>query len=96
MSIKEVMRSILVEGVSTIDVFFAVFLALFKVFQSQFVTTMSQFNEFFLPMCLFTTFESFYSIKFFHLSRFRNQISPPNVFLWKFQHSFLALKHYNL
>jgi len=30
------------------------------------------------------------------LSRFRNQNSPPNVFLGKFQHPFSTPKHYNL
>ena len=51
---------------------------------------------FFSPMCLCINFESFCSIIFFHLSRFRNQISPPNVFLGKFQHPFSTLKHYDL
>ena len=52
--------------------------------------------NFFSPMCLYTSFESLCSVNFFHLSRFRNQISPPNVFWGKFQHSFSTLKHYNL
>jgi len=33
---------------------------------------------------------------FFHSSKFRNQISPPNVFLGKFQHLFPTLEHHYL
>jgi len=47
-------------------------------------------------MSLFVDFELLCSLIFFHLSRFRNQISPPNVFLGKFQYLFSTLKHYNL
>jgi len=41
-------------------------------------------------------FEALLSLKFFHLSKFRNQISPPNVLLVKFGHLFSTLKYYNL
>jgi len=51
---------------------------------------------FFSPNCFFFGSKLLCSLKFFHLSRFRNQISPPNVFLRKFQHLFSTLKHYNL
>jgi len=51
---------------------------------------------FFSPMCWYVGIESLCSLNFFHLSRFRNRISPPNVFWGKFQHLFSTLKHYDL
>jgi len=68
----------------------------FLTFQNNFVDTMSHLNDIFFTKCLSFGFESLCSLKFFHLSRFRSQISPPNVFLRKFQHLFSTLKHYNL
>jgi len=77
--------------------FLQLFLLFFFTFESYFAITMSQFNDvFFSLMCLYDGFESLYSLKFFDLSRFRNQISPPNVFLKKFHHLFSKLKHYNI
>ena len=76
--------------------YFCNFFFYFLTFQSHFADTMHQLNDIFSPMCLYVGFESLYSLKFFHLSRFRNQISPPNVLLGKFQHPFSTLKHYNL
>jgi len=73
-------------------VFCNFFLLFFDFLQTQWVNWMI----FFSLMCWLVGFEALYISKFFHLNRFRNQISPPNVFLWKFQHPFLALKHYNL
>jgi len=89
------LRRILVGGLD-LDVFFATFLAIFLTFESHLADTMSQIQwYFFSPMCLYASFELHYSSKFFHWSRFRNQISPPNV-LTKFKHHFSTLKHYNL
>jgi len=45
-------------------------------------------------MCLYGGFKALYSLKFFHLSRFRDQISPPNEFLGKFRQIFSTLTHY--
>ncbi len=50
---------------------------------------------FFSPKCLSFVFKSICCKFFFHLSRFKNRTSPPNVFLRKFQHLFSRLKHYN-
>jgi len=62
--------------------------------QWYFFTNVFVFSVFF--SFLFFSFESLYSLKFFHLSRFKNRISPPNVLLGKFQHLLSTLKHYNL
>jgi len=54
------------------------------------VDTMSQLNDIsFSPMYLYVGFEALYGLNLFHLSRFRNRMSPTNVFLGKFQHLFL-------
>jgi len=45
---------------------------------------------------MYIGYEALYSLNFFHLNRFRNQISPPNVLLGKFWHSFSTLKHHDL
>ena len=77
-----------------------VFLLLFSLFfdiSKQFCKHNESIEWFFFPpKCLSFDFKSLCSLKFFHLSRFRNRISPPNVFLGKFQHLLSTLKHYNL
>jgi len=92
---NEKLRRILV-GVSASNVFFLTIYWHFKaILQTQWVNLMGGgFTNVFLTF--YVGFESFYSFNFFHLSKFRNRISPPNAFLEKFQHPFATLKHYNL
>jgi len=92
----EWLKSILVEGGPTINVIFWNFFHYFLTFQKILHTQWVNWMIFFSPMCLYLGFESLYSLKNFHLSRFRVWISPPNVFLGKFEHLFSTLKHYNL
>jgi len=53
--------------------------------------------EFFFHQCVYILVLNHFTIGiFFYLSRFRNWISPHNVFLGKIWHLFSTLKHYNL
>ena len=92
----EWLRSILVEGGSDIDVFFATFFTVFWHFKTILQTQWVNWMRFFFTKVFVFWFESLCSLIFFHLSTFRNRISPPNVFLRKFQHLFSTLKNYNL
>ncbi len=95
--IYEQLRRILVEGSSTIDVIFCYFFHYFWHFKCILQTQWFISMNFFLSLkCLYCGSESLCSLNVFHLNRFRNQISPPNVFLRKFQHLFSTLNHYNL
>ena len=48
------------------------FLGYFLTFQSHFWTHQRYLLKKIIPMCLYDDFEPLYSLKFFHLSRFRN------------------------
>jgi len=73
-------KIILVEVVSVIDVFFSYFFTVFWHFKAILQTQWVNWMIFFPPKYFSFGFESLCSLNFFHLSRFRNQISPPNVF----------------
>jgi len=76
---------------------FLLFFYNFLTFQNNFAETMSQLNDIFIHQCVCMLVLNHFTIKFlFCLSRFRVWISPPNVFLGKFQHLFSIPKHYNL
>jgi len=73
--------------------FFCNFICYFLTFQSHFAKTMSQLNDIFVHQCdSLLVLKHFIVLIFFHLIRFRNHISPGNVFLEKFQHPFSTLK----
>jgi len=75
---------------------FLLFLSLFFDISKPFCKHNESIEWYFLSsMFLYASLEAVFSSKFFHLSRFRVQISPPNVFLGKFQHLFPTLKYYN-
>ena len=65
-----------------------VFLLLFSLFfdiSKQFCKCNESIEWFFFHQSVFSFgIESLFSLNFFHLSRFRNQISPPNVFWGQF------------
>jgi len=51
---------------------------------------------YFFHQCICMLVLNHFTVKFFCLSRFKNWISPPNVFWGKVQNLFSTLKHYNL
>jgi len=94
----EWMRSILVEGGLYILIcdFLGNYSIVFRHFKTIVLTQWVNGMICFSSMCLYASFKSICSLILFHLSKFRSWISPPNVFLGKFQHLFSTLKHYNL
>jgi len=76
--------------------FLLLFSLLFWHFKTILQTQWVNWMIFFFTNVLICLFRITLHLNFFHLSRFRVWISPPNLFLRKFQHLFSTLKHYNL